>query len=126
VGGGGSVVQDYTGIVFAEGTSVGAGQVLEFYANFGTLGVIGGFLLLGWLLGRMDVLAIRYLRQRQQARFLFCFIIGLALLNPGGNLLEVFVGLVGGAVSAYGLGWFLRRYGKSQTAHVVRAIPGQR
>ena len=36
VGGGGSVVQDFTEIVFAEGTSVGAGQVLEFYVNFGT------------------------------------------------------------------------------------------
>src|SRR5205814_7729697 len=47
VGGGGSVVADFTGIEFAEGTSVGAGQVLEFYVNFGTWGVIGGFLLLG-------------------------------------------------------------------------------
>ena len=31
VGGGGTIVQDFTGIEFADGTSVGAGQVLEFY-----------------------------------------------------------------------------------------------
>ena len=55
VGGGGSVVQDFTEIVFAEGTSVGAGQVLEFYVNFGTLGVVGGFLLFGWMLGQIDM-----------------------------------------------------------------------
>ena len=51
-GGGGTIVQDFTGIEFADGTSVGAGQVLEFYVNFGTWGVIGGFLLFGWLIGQ--------------------------------------------------------------------------
>src|SRR5262249_3138171 len=99
VGGGGSVVHDFTGIEFAEGTSVGAGNVLEFYANFGTWGVIGGFLLLGCLIGRMDLLTIRYLRQGQQTRFLFWFLIGLAMLAPGGNLLEVVVGVAGSAVT---------------------------
>lgn len=46
IGGGGNVVHDFTGIKFARGTSVGAGQVFEFYVNFGTLGVIGGFSIL--------------------------------------------------------------------------------
>jgi hypothetical protein len=47
VGGGGSIVRDFTGIEFGDNTSVGAGQVLEFYVNFGTWGVIGGFCYLG-------------------------------------------------------------------------------
>jgi hypothetical protein len=125
VGGGGSVVQDFTGIEFAEGTSVGAGQVLEFYANFGTWGVISGFLLFGCLIGRMDLLAIRYLRQGQQSRFLFWFIIGLALLNPGGNLKEVVVSVAGCAVTAYGLSHLLKRYNRGSTRDVLRAIAGR-
>ena len=107
VGGGGTLVTDFTGIVFAEGTSVGAGQVFEFYVNFGTLGVIGGFLLYGFLIGWMDALAKSYLDQDDQRRFLFYFLIGLNMLQPGGNLLEIFVGAVGSAITAYGLGRFL-------------------
>ena len=38
------LVTQYTGIQFAAGTSVGVGQVLEFYINFGSPGVVGGFL----------------------------------------------------------------------------------
>jgi hypothetical protein len=108
VGGGGTIVHDFTGLEFAEGTSVGAGQVFEFYVNFGTLGVIGGFALYGWLLGRMDSRVMECLSRGNQRRFLFWFLISLALLQPGGNLLEVFTSAVGAAVTAYGLGYFLR------------------
>jgi hypothetical protein len=125
VGGGGNVVHDFTGIEFAEGTSVGAGQVLEFYVNFGTWGVIGGFLLLGCLIGRTDLLAIRYLRQGEQTRFVFWFIIGLAMLNPGGNLKEIVVSVAGSAVTAYGLGHLLKRYNRSSTRDALRAIAGR-
>jgi energy-coupling factor transporter transmembrane protein EcfT len=125
VGGGGNVVADFTGIEFAEGTSVGAGQVLEFYVNFGTWGVIGGFLVFGCLIGRMDLLAMRYLRQGQQTRFLLWFIMGLALLNPGGNLQEVVVTVVGCAVTAHGLGYLLKRYNRSSTRDVFRTIAGR-
>jgi hypothetical protein len=109
VGGGGSVVRDFTGIEFGEGTSVGAGQVFEFYANFGTWGVIGGFVLFGWLLGRMDSLAIECLYRGDQRRFLFWLITSLALLAPGGNLLEVSTTAVASALTAYGIGYFMRR-----------------
>jgi len=125
VGGGGSVAHDFTGIEFAEGTSVGAGQVLEFYVNFGTWGVIGGFLLFGCLIGRMDLLAIRYLRQGQQTRFVFWFMMGLTLLNPGGNLREVVVGVAGSAVTVYGLGYLLKRYNRGSTRDALRAIAGR-
>jgi hypothetical protein len=112
VGGGGTVVHVFTGIKFAAGTSVGAGQVFEFYVNFGTLGVIGGFLLLGWLLGRMDLKVIESLYRGDQRRFLFWFLICLSLLNPGGNLLEIEVSAASSAITAYGLGRLLNRFGK--------------
>src|SRR5262245_28329941 len=112
VGGGGSVVHDFTGIEFAEGTSIGAGQVFEFYVNFGSLGVIGGILLCGWLIGRVDVYVMKYLRQGDQRRFLLWFLPGLALLGAGGNLLEYVVGTVGSVIDGYSIGYLLpRRWG---------------
>jgi hypothetical protein len=109
VGGSGNIVRDYTGIRFAEGTSVGPGQVFEFYVNFGTLGVICGFVLYGLLLSQVDSLIIRYLKQGDQKRFAFWFLIGLALLQPGGNLLEITVSAAGSAIVAYALGRLLNR-----------------
>jgi hypothetical protein len=115
VGGGGSVVHDLTGIQFAEGTSVGAGQVLEFYANFGTLGVIGGFLLYGWLLGRVDGRAVNALYRGDPRLFVFWFLIGLAMLQPGGNLLEVTVSAAAGAITGY---YILRPLVKPYEPHI--------
>ena len=109
VGGGGTVVEDFTGIRFAEGTSVGAGQVLEFYINFGTWGVIGGFLLYGSLIGWMDLRIMERLEQGDQTGFLLWFTVCLALLQPGGNLLEVVVSAAGSAITSLTLGYFLKR-----------------
>ena len=109
VGGGGSIVRDFTGIEFGDNTSVGAGQVLEFYVNFGTWGVIGGFLLWGYLIGRMDLLVMRSLRQGDQRRFLFWFMICLPLLDAGGNLLAILITAASSAITAYGVGHFLQR-----------------
>jgi len=104
VGGGGLQVSEFTGIKFAEGTSVGAGQVFEFYVNFGTSGVIGGFLIFGWLIARIDLRVIRSLRDGDQSGFLFWFLIGLAMLQPGGTLMEVVVTSASSAIAAYGFG----------------------
>ncbi len=121
VGGGGTVVHDFTGIEFAEGTSVGAGQVFEFYVNFGMFGVIGGFLLYGWLLGKMDLRIIEFLHRGDQVRFVFWFLICLSLLQPGGNLLEVVVGAAASAITGYGVGHFLApmrvTYPRVETVH---------
>jgi len=109
VGGGGSVVHDFTGIEFAEGTSIGAGQVFEFYVNFGSLGAIGGLLMCGWLIGRVDLSVITYLRQGDQRLFLLWFLPGLALLGVGGNLLELVVGTVSSVITGYSIGYLLPR-----------------
>jgi hypothetical protein len=109
VGGGGDIVSQFTGLRFAKGTSVGAGQVFEFYVNFGTWGVIGGFLLFGWLLGYFDLLIIEYLRRGDQRHFLLCFVVALCLVQPGGNLVEIVVGAAGAAVGIYGVNYSLNR-----------------
>jgi hypothetical protein len=122
VGGGGTVVHDFTGMEIPEGTSVGAGQVLEFYINFGTLGVIGGFVLYGWLLGRMDSRVIECLYRGDQRGFLFWLLISLALLDSGGNLLGVFTTAVGSAVCAYGIGYFVRRPGSTREIPILPPV----
>jgi hypothetical protein len=89
VAGSGDIVSIYTGIRFAEGTSVGVGQVLELYINFGTAGVIGGFLVIGLLVTYIDRTAAAHLTDGHADRFLLWFLPGLSLLQIGGALSEV-------------------------------------
>lgn len=100
VGGGGLLVTEYTGIPFEEGTSVGAGQVLEFYVNFGIPGVLAGFAGLGFLLMRLDLGIMRAFAAGDLPGLLLRAMPGLSLLQPGGNLLEILVALVGAVLAA--------------------------
>jgi hypothetical protein len=86
--GSGDLVSRYTGRRFAEGTSVGVGQVLESYINFGTVGVVLGFLLLGAILTNVHVIARRRLLAGDQQSFVLWFVVGTAMLRPGGSLLR--------------------------------------
>jgi hypothetical protein len=91
VGGGLNLVSQFTGSVFEEGTSVGVGQVLEFYANFAMPGVLIGFGVLGFILMRIDQRAMRGFAMRNSHVVVTTTLPGLALLQPLGNLLEVVV-----------------------------------
>jgi hypothetical protein len=100
VGGGGDVASRLTGETFAEGTSVGAGQVMEFYGSFGMVGVITGMLLLGGLLALCDVNSRRHLDNQRGFSFLRWFLPGMALCQPGGNLTEMTSGLISALLAA--------------------------
>ena len=89
VGGGGSVVSNFTGIAFAANTSVGAGNPFEFYINFGWPGVVGGFLLLGLLLSWHDRNLFSGLQRNDLRAVVLYGLPGLTLINPGGNLMEI-------------------------------------
>jgi hypothetical protein len=101
VGGGGTLVRDFTGIEFDRYTSIGAGQVFEFYVNFALLGVIAGFLFLGFLLMRLDGGITRALESGDAHGLLLRALPGLALLQPGGNLVEILVAVAGAIVIAH-------------------------
>jgi hypothetical protein len=105
VGGGASVVSDFTGAQFAEGTSVGAGQVLEFYVNFGVPGVMIGFLVLGFVLKRLDQGIMRSLAAADTRTLLLRAMPGLVLLQPGGNLLEIIVAAAAALIAAQAILW---------------------
>jgi len=100
VGGGGRLVSQFTGLTFDQSTSFGAGQPLEFYANFGWQGVIGGYLIFGWLLGWLDRGLSRSFHTGDVRGILVYGLPGLSLLQPGGNLLEIVVATVAAAVAA--------------------------
>lgn len=89
VAGSGELMSTYTGLHFAEGTSVGVGQVLECYINFGTAGVLGGFFLIGMLLVLIDRSAYAALEAGDIFRFARWYLPGLGLLQVGGSFVEV-------------------------------------
>src|SRR5262249_30725008 len=87
--GSGDLVTRFTGVPFAEGTSVGIGQVMELYVNFATPGVFVGFIVLGAVLAYVDAKAAHYRDVGDWHRFTLWFLPGLSLLQLGGSLVEV-------------------------------------
>jgi hypothetical protein len=88
-GGSGYIVTDYTGITFAEGTSVGVGQVMEFFINFGWWGEFLLYVAFGAICRRLDMHAGAALRAREFKQFLIYFLPAVGLLQPGGQLAEM-------------------------------------
>lgn len=101
VGGGRDVVSRFTGLVYDPSTSVGAGQVLEFYVNFGLPGELIGFLLWGFGLMWLDRGIMRALAGDDVRGVLLRALPGLMLLQPGGNLLEILVAVVAALLVAH-------------------------
>lgn len=107
--GSGSVVSDYTGIQFAAGTSVGIGHVLEFYINFGTLGVLIGFACMGVAVTIVDKMAASYLAMHDLRGFVVWYVPGMSLLQVGGSFIELTVSAVAGIVVAFMANKYLER-----------------
>jgi hypothetical protein len=103
VGGGGDLVSRFTGATFAQGTSVGAGQVLEFQVNFGTAGIVVCFLLLGLSIAWLDRRAGAALVRGDWHRFLVFAAPAVAALQPGGNFAEITTSVV----AAYVVAWLV-------------------
>ena len=100
VGGSGDLVAEFTGISFAEGTSVGSGQVLEFYMNFGMTGIVAGFAILGFILMRLDQAITRALATGNIHALVQAALPGLALSQPMGSLLEMLVAAISAIIVA--------------------------
>jgi hypothetical protein len=97
--GSGDLVSQYTGLRFQADTSVGIGQVMEFYVNFGSAGVVAGFFLLGALMTWLDRGARRCLDHDDWLRFARWFVVGLSLMQTGGSLVDVVGGAAAGLVA---------------------------
>lgn len=123
VGGGGDLVSSFTGLPFQVGTSVGAGQVLEFYMNFAVPGVLIGFFIWGALLMRLDCGVFAALKRGDMRGILLYAMPGLALIQPDGNLVTILVAFVGSMVMSRALirlGWFGTSTERSSPVAVVQ------
>ncbi len=89
IGGSGDLVATYTGLRFADGTSVGVGQVMEAYVNFGTDGVVVVFFLIGAIIMLIDRWAAYRLSCGDGNGFAVWYLPGLCALQIGGSLSEV-------------------------------------
>jgi len=116
--GSGDLVTRFTGIDFAEGTSVGIGQVMEFYANFGTAGVVIGFLVMGVLVTALDWQAAERLARSDMHGFVLWFLPGVALLQVGGQLVELTASAAASLIVALLVNKYLHRLQTKDSAWV--------
>lgn len=98
IGGSGGLVSRFTGQKFADSTSVGVGQVLEFYVNWGLTSVIIGFLLYGCLIQYLDQHAGEGLITGDLWTAVRWGLPGLSLMQAGGSLAETVGSLAAGMV----------------------------
>ena len=89
VAGSGFLVSNATGILFAEGVSVGIGNVMELYINFGFWGIAAGSASLGALLRWLDLRAYQAEAAGNYKLYLSALLPALALIQPGGSFAEV-------------------------------------
>ncbi len=94
--GGNQLATRFTGIPFPQETSVGIGEVIEFYANFGEVGVIVGFFFMGMIVTIFDAFAKDCFSRGDWRGFSLWFVPGLTLIEAGSSLV-VITASVGGA-----------------------------
>jgi hypothetical protein len=125
IGGSGDLVSNFTGITFAEYTSVGTGQVMELYMNFAELGVVIGFIILGYALRRLDYGLQHAIARNDFKGLLMRGLPGIMLLQPGGSLVEIMVAIIASLVAAWGIGKVLPRIGLATAPERFRPVrPG--
>jgi len=112
IAGSGDLVSRYTGMQFGPDTSVGIGEVMELYVNFGSPGVWTGMVVLGALLVLIDERAAFHLAHGDVKRCCLWFVPGLSLLQVGGSLVDVSLtagaGLAGTVFANYAIDMILR------------------
>lgn len=80
--GGNHFIETNTGLRFSEGTKFGAGQIFEFYVNFGSIGVFLGLMVMGFILANLDAKASMSLRANRLYDCVRSFAMGAALIVP--------------------------------------------
>jgi hypothetical protein len=109
-GGSPEIVAEMTGLQLSESTSFGVGNVMEFQVNFGILGVVAGFLLLGFLLGWLDRAAALAERSGNLGRTFVHVLPAVALIQPNGSIVELVSGAVAAWIIAHAWAWTWRMW----------------
>lgn len=75
-------MRDHTGIDFSDSAAFGNGPVMEYYVNFGWIGIAIGFLILGFVVASIDQRAAQSLRSGRLLNFAKWFAVGLPFIAP--------------------------------------------
>jgi hypothetical protein len=121
--GSGQTVAQMTGLELNQDTSWGVGNVMEFYINFGVTGVVIGFLILGWLIGALDLRAAAAERRGDLGSTIIFFLPTVAMIDPSGSLIEITGGAGAALVAAFGWrwGWNMWRHSREANARALAA-----
>jgi len=103
------IVSRMTGLQLSPTTSFGVGNVMEFQINFGIPGVVVGFLVLGWLIGTLDLKAAIAERRGELGKVIFLFLPCAALIQPNGSLVELCSGSAAALVGAFAWNFIWKR-----------------
>jgi hypothetical protein len=94
------IVSKMTNLRLSRTSSFGVGNVMEFQINFGIPGVMIGFLVLGWLIGILDLKAAIAEGRGDLGAVVLFFLPCVALIQPNGSLIELFSGSAAALVGA--------------------------
>lgn len=117
-GGSPAVVSEMTGLSLSQTTSWGVGNVMEFYINFGFWSLIPAFILLGVLIGWLDIKTARALSGNYHENALYYFLPAVALIQPNGSMVELTGGAFAALLAAYFWVWAWRTFSRS-----ARTVP---
>jgi hypothetical protein len=112
VAGSGSIVADMTGLKLSKSTSFGVGNVMEFDINFGIIGVVVGFVLLGVVLRKLDRNAAATYERGELRSTLLYFLPAVTLIQPNGSMVEMIGGATSALLGAYAWRWAWDRWPK--------------
>ena len=80
------------------------------HVNFGIAGVVLGFFILGWVIGRLDLLAALAERDGDFSRLFLYFLPAVALIQPNGSIIELCSGSAAALLAAFGWSWGWRHW----------------
>jgi hypothetical protein len=112
VAGSGTIVAEMTGLQLSRNTSFGVGNVMEFQINFGLPGIVIGFLILGFILRRLDRKATESYESGELGSSILYYLPAVALIQPNGSMVEMLGGAASALIAAYGWRWAWTRWPK--------------
>lgn len=106
--GGQAIVRQYAGYGILSG-SIAPGHLMEFYLNFGVLGVIFGFMLMGAVVGLLDEYCAQQLKIGNLFKFAIILVAALTLVSSVTNYFVTMVGAtLSGSITVYIVNVFVR------------------
>jgi hypothetical protein len=119
------IVSKMTGLRLSSTTAFGVGNVMEFQINFGIPGVAIGFLVLGWLIGTLDLKAAVAEGRGDLGRVILFFLPCVAMIQPNGSIVEITGGPAAALVAAYGWKWAWNQWAAHLTSSRTRPSHAQ-